>query len=353
MPTLTTINGLSVAVELPAPGTRTERPPLLFVHGLLGGAWYFEKYQRYFARLGYPTYAVNLRGRPGSRSVADMGRVSLGDYVQDVLDVAQVLDGPVVVGHSMGGLIAQKVGESAAPRALVLLCPAPPAGIPLVSARLLVRQLKYLPRILRSRPLQGTFADSCALTLNRVPAVEQRVLHDRFVADSGQVGREISFGALRVDARKVGCPVLVVSGSHDRFVPPRIARKVAAKYGAPFREYLDHAHFIIWEPGWERPARDVEHWLDRTLALGGHDTPGDILLESLAQQRGKRVELRFLDGHVVRAKLIAVDFEDPSEIIYEVHQVVRVGPAELAAVYPGKVAAASLQELGDYEVLRG
>ena len=351
MPTLTTINGLSVAVELPPPGTRARRPPVLFIHGLLGGAWYFEKYQRFFALHGYATYAVNLRGRAGSRPVADIGRVTLEEFVQDALDVADALDRPVVVGHSMGGLIAQKLGERGAARALVLLCPAPPGGIPFIGARLLVRQLKYLPRILSSRPLRGSFADDCALTLNRVPAAEREALHARFIGDSGRAGREMSFGALRVDAERVTCPVLVVSGSDDRFVPPRIARSVAAKYGAPYREYLEHAHFIVWEPGWERPARDVEHWLDRTLVLGGHETPGDILLETLARQRGKRVELRFLDGHVVRAKLIAVEFEEPSEIIYEVHQVLNVGPSELAAVYPGKVAAASLDALGDFQLL--
>jgi pimeloyl-ACP methyl ester carboxylesterase len=55
---------------------------------------------------------MNLRGHHGSRPVRDIGKVSLTDYVADALEVAAALKNPIVIGHSMGGLIAQKVGRS-------------------------------------------------------------------------------------------------------------------------------------------------------------------------------------------------------------------------------------------------
>jgi hypothetical protein len=105
------------------------------------------------------------------------------------------------------------------------------------------------------------------------------------------------------------------------------------------------------EPGWETPLREMEHWLDQTLRLGRHTTPGSIRLHELARHRGHTVRLAFRDGHVIVAKVIAVDFEEPAEIIYEVHAVMEVGPSHLAAVRPGRVAAAPLEQLRDFAIM--
>lgn len=254
---------------------------------------------------------------------------------------------PIVIGHSMGGLIAQKVAEAGMARALVLLCPAPPRGIPLISPHLFLRQLRHLPNLVRSRPIVGTLGDSRALILNRTPREEHEALDARFVAGSARTGLELLRG-VPVDEARVRCPVLAISASHDRFVPPDVVRKVAAKYGAPFREYFGHAHFMIWEPGWDEPAREIEHWLDHALGLGHHATPGIIHLLELRNQRGKTVQLAFRDGHTVNAKVIAVDFEPPAEIIYEVRSVVEIGPEHLAGVRAGRVTAVPLDELRDF-----
>ena len=267
-----TIAGLTVAVARPvqhAPPHEAPagpRPALLLVHGILGGAWYWAKYQHFFAERGYASYAPNLRGRAGSRPVADLGRVSLADYVEDALGVAAALGAPpVVLGHSMGGLIAQKLAEAAAVRAAVLLNSAPPRGIPITGLALIRRQLKHAGAILRSRPLVATPADNDVLTLNRVPAEERPALNARFVPDSGRVARELSLGAVAVDARRVRCPVLSVSAADDQFVAPAIGRRIARKYGAPYRLFDGHAHFLPWEPGWEGPAAEIERWLSAVL----------------------------------------------------------------------------------------
>ena len=255
--------GLTGTVVLPAAATR---PPILHVHGLLGGAWYFAGYQQFFASRGYPAYAVNLRGHYDSRPVPDLGRVSVTDYVDDVLATARTLAGrhgaaPVLLGHSMGGLLVQKAAEAEPAAALVLLCSAPPRGIVVSSLTLIGKQLKYLVPMLRSRPLRGTYADNEWLTLNRMPTAAGRAYFDHLVPDSGRAAREISFGSITVDARRVRCPVLSVSAAEDRFVAPRIGRRLAEKYGGDYRCFPGHAHLIMCEPGWEGPAGAIEEWL--------------------------------------------------------------------------------------------
>ncbi|HEX6533845.1 MAG TPA: alpha/beta fold hydrolase [Gemmatimonadaceae bacterium] len=247
------------AVVTDAPGS--SRPPVLYIHGMFGGAWMFESFARRLAACGWPGAAIDLRGHGDGRRVPDVGRVSVREYIDDAMVAARALGRPIVIGHSMGGLLAQKLAEADAVRAAVLVCAAPPRGISPMSLQLLVRQATHLPALLRSRPLVPTRADADALIFNRVPSAEHDALLARLVAESGRAGRQLALGAITVDARRVRCPVLSVTALDDRFLPPRIGRAIARKYGADLREYEGHGHFLIGEPGWERVADDVAAWL--------------------------------------------------------------------------------------------
>jgi non-heme chloroperoxidase len=281
MPRTMLLNGLTIEVDGPDVPTRRS---VLLIHGYGGGAWYFARYQRFLAERGYPTYAVNLRGHCGSRPVENLGRVSLYDYVEDVREVASYLGRPIVIGHSMGGLLAQKLAESDLAAAAVLQCAAAPRGITLFSWRLALRQLKHLPALVGSRPLEGTRSDLDALVFNRVPEGERDELARRFVPDSGRAGRELSISAVPVDARKVRCPVLVVSCSDDRNVVPRVARRLARKYKAPQWEYAGHGHFPQYEPDWEVMIADITSWLENNVApievVSETDAPSTTRLRS-------------------------------------------------------------------------
>lgn len=91
---------------------RKKRPPILFVHGAYSGSWMWSKYIPQFISEGYTCYAMNMRGHYKSR-VQDMTRVSFYDYVEDIKEVIEEIgEPPIVIGHSMGGLLGQKVAES-------------------------------------------------------------------------------------------------------------------------------------------------------------------------------------------------------------------------------------------------
>lgn len=269
MPHSISIGDLTLDVSLPA---RASRPPMLMVHGIMGGAWYFAKWLQFFGARGHPAYALNLRGHHGSRRVENFGQVSVVDYVTDVRDAAAGIrekhpGAPLIlVGHSMGGLVAQKAADSISPAAVILLSSVPPRGIPLLSWPLFRRELKHVPEMLTSRAVIADPRDAADLFLNRVGATEVASFVPLWTPASGRVGREITFGRIAVDAKRVTCPVLVVAGADDVAIPPRIQRKVARKYGAPFRLYEGNAHFLIWEAGWDRIAFDAAAWLDQALS---------------------------------------------------------------------------------------
>lgn len=246
---------------LAARPVRAEHPPVVFVHGYYARASVWEHWLPFFGARGFPAYAVNLRGREDSRPATRLGSVSVNDYVDDAAEVARFLGRPAVVGHSMGGLIAQRLAELDLVRAAVLVTPAPPRGIPLLSWKFVVKQLKLLPRALTSRVIEPNREDMRELAFNRVPPGEQDVALDQLVPDSGRAGRELSLTGIRVDRRRVRCPLLVVAAERDQFVPARIVARVARRYGAPLRTLPDRGHMVVIEPGWERLAGDVAEWI--------------------------------------------------------------------------------------------
>jgi pimeloyl-ACP methyl ester carboxylesterase len=259
-----TFPGRITATVADAPGE--QQSPLLLIHGMFGGAWQFAEWQSRLAARGRSSVAIDLRGPGASGGVTDIGDVSLDDYVSDALGVAHALESPAVVGHSMGGLIAQKLAEKGAVSAVVLVCSAPPRWIPALGTKLLTRMVKYSPALLLSRPLVPRRADADALFLDRIPLPERDAIFARIQPESGRAARELALGAMAVDATRVGCPVLSIGAADDHFLPPRIARAIARKYGAEYMEYSGHGHYIVGEPGWERVTDDAAEWLS-TRAL--------------------------------------------------------------------------------------
>lgn len=258
---LLTIRGLTVIADHPSTPTQ---PPILFVHGYLAAAWVFEPFLRVFAQRGHPCYAVNLRGRAGSRPETNVGAVSVRDFADDARSITDELRSPIVVGHSMGGLVAQILAAEGRSRATVLLSPAPPRGIPAVSFRALPRELRYMPAILRSRAVVARWEDFRPIVLNGVPDAEQRALFDRLVPDSGRAAREMLFGAVAVNEKQVRGPMLVIGGTEDRFITLRAIRRVAKKYGARFIAAPGRGHMLPVEPGWEQLAAEIGAWCETT-----------------------------------------------------------------------------------------
>jgi pimeloyl-ACP methyl ester carboxylesterase len=252
------IGGLTLVAARPA---RETGAPLLFVHGLFAASWMFEHWTPFFAERGRAVFALDLRGHGPSDRVVDRGRVSLEDHIDDVRRVTEALGRVVIVGHSMGALIAQKLAESGAVDAAVLVSPAPPRGIALISLRLIARQVKYVPALLGSREIRVGRADADAIIFNRLPPEERPALYSQLEPDSGRAGRQIMLGAVAVNERRVRCPVLVLAGDADRFVPLRVARRVAAKYDATLRVLPGRGHLIMQEPGWAEAAGEIERWL--------------------------------------------------------------------------------------------
>ena len=249
--------------------------PVLCLHGLFAGSWVYERLLPRIAERGFPASALSYRGHPPAEPSREMGRHSIVDYCHDASEAARALNRPIVIGHSLGGLIALLLAGRNLIRAAVLVSPAPPRGISVLSPAILWRMIPYVPAMLFNRPFLPSDRHLDALVLNRVPEGSRSALRRRFVAGSGRVSRETALGLFKVPARAVRAPLLVVGAEHDRFIPLETASRVARAYAASWHVARGHGHFLFSEPGWEDTADVILEWI-QALPRVLRDTTAEV-----------------------------------------------------------------------------
>jgi pimeloyl-ACP methyl ester carboxylesterase len=255
---------------------RRERPasvtcpvPMLFVHGLWAGAWSLQNWVERAASTGWDAWAIELRGRNGSRPSAELGRVGIRDFAEDVRDVLMEIGPAVLVGYSLGGLVAQVVtstDEGERVRALVLACSSAPRGIVGLSGPVVRRMPRYLPALIGSRAFLPRRADVDAMISNRTAPELRADRYARMIEDSGRAAREIAFGTIRVEGAAVRCPALVISAADDHLSPPPVQPKLVRKYHAEHVAFPNHAHSLALEEGWESAADALLGWAERVTS---------------------------------------------------------------------------------------
>lgn len=247
---------------------------VFMIHGMWGGAWYWQNYKNYLEARGYRCITSTLRYHDVSPKDAphpQLGTTSLLDYADDLEQEIRALGvKPIIIGHSMGGLLAQMLAARGLAKAVVLLAPASPAGI-----------LALTPSVIKSfwsvmtvwqfwkKPMRLSFDEAVYAMLHLLPIEQQHQAYSHFVYESGQAAFEIGYWLLdakhatRVETKQVTCPVLVLAGKEDRITPVSVQRKVVDKYKglASYREFANHAHWLIGEKGWESIVGFADDWM--------------------------------------------------------------------------------------------
>src|ERR1051326_367192 len=197
------------------------KSPVLMIHGAFCGPWSLEGLQQKFQAAGYAVNAPCLRFHDQNPPPAALGTTGLADYGADLEDEIKHMGGaPIVVGHSMGGLLALQLACRMPVRALVLLAPSAPWGIPpttlfeIGAAPAMHLQPGYWNMVLEpSRDV------ALAHSLDKLPRHMRDDVFGRFVPESGRATFEImNWGmdfrqASTVDADSVTAPMLFLTGS--------------------------------------------------------------------------------------------------------------------------------------------
>lgn len=247
-------------------GSGTNGKPLLFVHGMWHGAWCWEKYfLPYFAQNGYLAYAMSLRGHGKSEGREKLRWTSLADYVADVEAVVEQLETPpVLIGHSMGGMIVQKYLESHQIPAAILLASAPPGGLLPTTLRVAMqRPLAFLKvnLMMSLYPVIGT-PESCQKFLFSKDMEKEQVMEYFRQMQDEAYRAYIDMLALNLPRPGlVDTKMLVLGAENDRAISPKGVYATAKAYGVDAEIFPGMAHDMMLESGWQKVADRILGWL--------------------------------------------------------------------------------------------
>jgi len=262
---------LEVRSHLPARsrnGRRdTRHPPLLFIHGGYCDAWCWEPhFLPYFAQRGYPSYALSLRGHGASGGAETLFVAGLDDYAADVERVAAGLDvAPVLIGHSMGAAVVERLLGTRPVRAAALIAPVPPAGLLPMAARLAAENPDYLMQMSRFDPSQLT---SHVLDTLR-PFYFSRDVDPGILAEAAHhLGMESPRALMDLSLRLHGLlperattPMMVMGADADRICTADDVVATARHHGCEPVLLPGLAHMLMLERQWQRPAEALLDWL--------------------------------------------------------------------------------------------
>ncbi len=248
---------------------------IVMVHGAFCGGWCFESFRAPFEAAGFEVIAPDLRGHAADAPSGAVIGVSMSDYAADIARLCEGLDEPpVLLGHSMGGLVAQLAARRAKIRALVLLAPSPPWGV--IGSSLEEAATAFgvqIAGLFSSGALEPDRGLMRAYSLDRMPKAEREAAVARLRPESAMAVRETlnwwldPFMTTSVGPGAITAPSLVISGQGDVVHSSATAKAVAERIGATLKVMPGMSHWLVGEPGWETVADVALKWLAEEVSL--------------------------------------------------------------------------------------
>ncbi len=252
--------------------TADPKASMLIVHGLGEHSGRYDHAGAYFAGRGIATSAFDLRGfgqSEGHRAYVETFDRYLDDVEQQLAWAGRPGVPTVLLGHSLGGLIALSYAESdrSAPDLLVLSAPALAADVPVikkVAAKLLSR---VLPKLALPNDIEGE-------QLSRDPAVGEAYFADPLVhtKTTARLGAELFAAMDRAAARldRLFVPAFVIHGGADTLVPPTASAPLANLANVQRRLFPQFRHECFNERDKEEALAAVADWvMEQAAALEG------------------------------------------------------------------------------------
>ncbi|MEX0750458.1 MAG: alpha/beta hydrolase [Dehalococcoidia bacterium] len=242
---------------------------IVFIHGFGGQTFQYRHQLPYFAR-NHRVIAVDLKGFGYSERDANAG-LSHTDQVAMLHSLLERLgiDHAVIVGHSMGGAVAQRfaAGHPAMVDALVLVAAMPadrrPRRAPLPAFALLP-VLPLLARVAASRLLKYGFHDAANLTQE----VREEYLRPARIKGSMYGLTKMMQDArsdLAVDLSRVTMPILLLYGAHDPVAPLSMAQQIRARIPRARLTVIERAAHLLLEERPDECNRAIGHFLRESV----------------------------------------------------------------------------------------
>ncbi|HEX9513913.1 MAG TPA: alpha/beta hydrolase [Puia sp.] len=251
---------------------------IVFITGAFVSSSCWDEWKKFFESNHYKTLAPCwphkdapaevLRNRHPDAEVASLRLAALVDYYAD--RVARLPEKPILVGHSLGGLIVQLLLQRGLAVAGIAIHSVPPRGVITLKFSFLKAGWGALGFFtsLRQTYLMSFSAWQYAFT-NGMGLEDQKAGYYKFVIpESKRIVRDTLTKAAKVDFSKPHPPLLLVSGSEDHLIPASLNYSNYKKYRTPgsvtdYKEFKGRTHFVLGQVTWREEANYILDWIGR------------------------------------------------------------------------------------------
>lgn len=250
------------------------KPKIVFIHGMFLNARSWEHWVAYFENLGYECSAPSWPlhdGEPSDLRVnipRGLGALSLAEvhnHYRNLLRSETVP--PVLIGHSLGGLLVQELVAEGFAMAGITLCSVAPNAMLAADWSFLRNSAAITNPLAGTAPYEMTPDDFHKNFANALDERSSAEAYERFAThESRQVLRDIMGREGKIDVEAPHVPLLFIGAEKDEIIPTTLVMRNSEAYTdnrshSEYMEFSGRSHFIHCEPRWEEVAERIANWL--------------------------------------------------------------------------------------------
>lgn len=242
-----------------------KKDTIVFVHGAWHGKWCWDKYfKEAFSSKSYEVITFNLPGHDKPGKIKGINKFSLGDYTKALKEVTSKLKSPpIIIGHSMGGLVVQKYLETNTCKKAVLLASVPPKGVIRVTLNF-AKKWYFYPSLfgLNLYGLVNSEKKSReAFFSKELPNEELKEYTAKLCSESFLAFLNMLLPCVQIN-NHLKIPMLVIGGKEDHIFSEKDNISTANKYNADLIMIENIAHDMMLDINHEQVSKVIINWIE-------------------------------------------------------------------------------------------
>lgn len=249
---------------------------IVFIHGLFVNNTSWKQWKSYFEAQGYTVHTPANPGHEGdpvqlkNNIHPQLTKTGFKDVVMNIVKLIDTLpEKPIVVGHSLAGLVVQKLIEMDKAVAGISIDGAPPKNVlaPWSTIKVVFPVVNFFKG---SSPFLGSKEWYHNAFFNNYSKKESDQLYETVaVPESRKIARDTLLTSFaKVDFSKQHNPLLFIAGEKDNIFSSAFTKKIAGSYKnknsiVDYKEFKNRSHFIAGEKEWEEVADYVLDWIKK------------------------------------------------------------------------------------------
>jgi pimeloyl-ACP methyl ester carboxylesterase len=252
--------------------------PVVFIAGSFIGNNCWDEWIRLFEIEGYNCIAPawphkdvlpeELRNRPAGNDIALNTITSLTNHFEVIARSMQ--EKPILIGHSLGGLVVQLLLQRELGTAGVAIHSFPPQGVNRFRVSFLKAIWQTMMLFTSNRETYLISFRKWKYTIANGMSCEQQKqsYYDYAIPESKKIVRDTFKCITKVDFSKPRAPLLFTSGGIDKLIPASLNYRNYKNFAVnnsitDYKEFKDHNHLVFGQPSWKKEADFILYWLKR------------------------------------------------------------------------------------------